>query len=257
MINRGLVLETERATLLGWRPLHQREDDGWVLSSNNGVISRLCSAAPLDGGDGLVGRIKRAEAFYHALGQPCRFRVTEELAPPGLTEALAALGYAPQSGAVEIRARPAVQRPRPADVSISSVPTEVWSAVFAGKGFSAADSEARAATYARSSGMHYATLMRDGRAAAVGLLAAGPFAGIHGMRTAPDARRTGAATMVLHALEAVAVEAGAHTLFLHVDDVNAPAVALYAREGFALIGQYRQWEKPLQPAVAQSSLLSS
>ncbi|MGR3467733.1 MAG: GNAT family N-acetyltransferase [Shimia sp.] len=55
--------------------------------------------------------------------------------------------------------------------------------------------------------------------------------------THPDARRTGAATKVLRALEARCHQAGATRLFLEVAADNTPARALYTAAGYRQSGR--------------------
>jgi ribosomal-protein-alanine N-acetyltransferase len=55
----------------------------------------------------------------------------------------------------------------------------------------------------------------------------------------PAARRHGLASALLQAATVQALAAGAETLFLEVAEDNAPAIALYGRSGFSLVGRRR------------------
>jgi GNAT superfamily N-acetyltransferase len=90
----------------------------------------------------------------------------------------------------------------------------------------------------------FAVRARDGRALAIGASAlAGKLAGVFLMRTVPDERRRGHALHILRARLDWAAKRGANHAFLQVDAVNAPAIALYEREGFTALATYRFWRK--------------
>ncbi|MBI1404679.1 MAG: GNAT family N-acetyltransferase [Caulobacter sp.] len=55
----------------------------------------------------------------------------------------------------------------------------------------------------------------------------------------PAARRQGLARRLLEAAVVQAMALGAETMFLEVAEDNAPALALYARSGFAQVGRRR------------------
>jgi len=86
-------------------------------------------------------------------------------------------------------------------------------------------------------------VLSEGRVVAVGVGAAheSGWAGMHGMRTAPDARRRGCAQAIVVAAAAVAHAAGARGLYLQVDAGNAAARALYRKLGFAEAYSYAYW----------------
>ncbi len=55
---------------------------------------------------------------------------------------------------------------------------------------------------------------------------------IQTLEVAPAHRNRGIATELLHRLETSAIAAGAHILWLHVAETNAPAIRLYQSHGF-------------------------
>jgi ribosomal-protein-alanine N-acetyltransferase len=57
------------------------------------------------------------------------------------------------------------------------------------------------------------------------------------LATAPAHRRQGVAKLLVTGAAALAFALGARALFLEVADDNAPALALYAREGFSPVGR--------------------
>lgn len=79
----------------------------------------------------------------------------------------------------------------------------------------------------------------DGRPVAVGFgVCDGPWCGVFGMATAPEARRRRAAAAVLRDLAVLAVRRGASDLYLQVEDDNDEAVALYRGVGFTPSHRY-------------------
>lgn len=75
-----------------------------------------------------------------------------------------------------------------------------------------------------------------GRASA---LLDGDWLAIHGLAVEPDQRRRGLATALLAALVEWGAEQGARTVWLHVEDDNAPARALYDGLGFSVHHEVR------------------
>jgi ribosomal protein S18 acetylase RimI-like enzyme len=83
----------------------------------------------------------------------------------------------------------------------------------------------------------------DGRVAAVGVMSFDHrWAGVHGMRTAPDRRRQGLASRVLAALGREAQARGVGRVFLQVEEAN-PARILYRQAGFTQAWRYHYWRK--------------
>ena len=79
---------------------------------------------------------------------------------------------------------------------------------------------------------------REGRIVAFGVLMLAPGeAQILNLSVAPDARREGLGRALLRRLVDAAARAGAEQCFLEVRVSNAPALALYAAEGFESIAR--------------------
>jgi len=70
------------------------------------------------------------------------------------------------------------------------------------------------------------------------------WASVHGMRTDQACRGRGLAGRVLAGIAEVAARRGIDRVFLQVEDVNAPALALYRRAGFETAWSYDYWRKP-------------
>jgi ribosomal protein S18 acetylase RimI-like enzyme len=76
----------------------------------------------------------------------------------------------------------------------------------------------------------------------------GEWYGIYSMAVAPAARRRGLGRTVLRALLGDARRQGARHAYLLVSERNAPARALYEREGFRTVGRYHYRMRPRSPA---------
>jgi ribosomal-protein-alanine N-acetyltransferase len=77
-----------------------------------------------------------------------------------------------------------------------------------------------------------------------GLLVPGPEADVQTLAVARPAQRRGVGTLLLRALTERAVRSGARSLLLEVRADNAPAIALYEREGFEQISVRRRYYQP-------------
>jgi ribosomal-protein-alanine N-acetyltransferase len=77
-----------------------------------------------------------------------------------------------------------------------------------------------------------------------GLLVPGPEADVQTLAVAPSAQGRGVGTRLLRALTERAVASGARSLLLEVRADNAPAIALYEREGFERISVRRRYYQP-------------
>ena len=225
----------ERSALGGWR---LNAADGWSMRSN--------ACWPLSAPDRDVeAAIDAAEAWLSSRGLPPRFKLTDgATAPDDLPERLARRGYVDRKKTL-VMVGPALGRPDP-DVTLSAAPNDRFEAVFtASAGGNLADARERLETLARiPAPARFAQLDVDGEPAALGASAVeGEWAGIFGMRTAPEHRRKGLARRVLGALLAEVATLGAAQAYLQVEAENAPAIALYELEGFKPAYSYRYWVK--------------
>jgi ribosomal protein S18 acetylase RimI-like enzyme len=226
----------ERSTLGGWR---LNAADGWSMRSN--------ACWPLSAPDRDVeAAIDAAEAWLSARGLPPRFKLTDGAASPDdLPERLARRGYADRKKTL-VMVGPALGQADPA-VTLFTAPDATFEAVFtASAGGNLADARERLETLGRiPAPARFVRLDVEGDPAAIGASAVeGEWAGIFGMRTAPEHRRKGLARRVLRALLAEAGALGASRAYLQVEAGNAPAIALYELEGFRAAYAYRYWVKP-------------
>lgn len=259
----ALIGNLEMQTFDAWRPLRQKQLDGWRLGCADGYTRRANSVYPLaypadraaEGGD-VITAVEACEQWYSAQGQPTCFKLTSASQPVGLDGMLAARGYTLLPGAfVLTMALSGDRRVIWADGSDDSDDdtaavmtdfTDAWleqlcrinpgQARYASiiqqmlAGSNAADPAER----------YFATGFHEGMPVAVGLAVRhGAYVGLFDIVTHPEARRQGhGRRLVQHLLKAAALS-GAHTAYLQVTEFNAPAITLYRSLGF--IPVYRYW----------------
>jgi GNAT superfamily N-acetyltransferase len=217
----------------------------WILGLRPGSIGRAHSAAPLAHtlvrDDGLIARI---EAAYRARAMSPVFRLPEVDGLSSHAAALAARGYVPTQPTQVMGANLAkvAAVADPGQVVLLARPDEAWALVFLGEGFDLEDGAQRVAVLSASPGAAFAAIRDEAGTHAVGVLSlAEGWASLHGMRTRRDRRGQGLAGQVVSRLAQAALERGASRAFLQVETGNAPALALYARAGFAPLWRYQYW----------------
>lgn len=227
-------------------PARERERlGGWRLNASSGHSMRINACWPLAAPDrDPEAALETVEAWFAARGLPPRFKLTDGLtAPTDLPGRLAARGYV--SGKETVVMLGATGGEGDPDIRISATPDAAFGAVFTATAGDPEDGRERLEALGRiPAPARFARLDIDGAPAAIGCSAiGGAFAGVFGMRTAPDHRRKGLARRVLRALLAEARALGAERAWLQVEAGNAPAIALYADEGFEPAYRYRYWSR--------------
>ena len=231
----------ERATVEAVAPPEVLEIGGWLVPLDNGTIGRAKSAVPLrhDIGPEAIGEI---EAAYLERGQKAAFRIADLPSLASVCAELARRGYSAQQPTIFktglIGDLVAVSE---GSATILVKPDEAWSAVFLGDGFEPADARHRIAALTRSPDAVYGAAGEEGRIGGVGVMSFGRgWAGIHGMRTAPEQRGKGFASRVLAGLGREAQQRGVDRVFLQVEEAN-PARRIYRRAGFTEAWRYHYW----------------
>jgi N-acetylglutamate synthase len=240
--------DIDRATIATWPAAVMEDHDGWVYLACGGVTGRVNAAWPLEWrGHDLDAAIADVEAWYAARALPARFKLTDGgFAPADLAAQLAQRGYeAVMPTLVMTRALPSAPSVSEG-VAITPTLPPLFDEALRQSTKNADDLEERRSIARRlPQPAAFAVRAHEGRAAAVGASAiAGALAGVFLMRTVPEARRQGHALQILRALTHWAHANGASHAFLQVDADNAPAIALYEREGFTPLTTYRFWRKP-------------
>lgn len=231
-------------------PARERERlGGWRLNASAGRSMRINACWPLEAPDrDPQAALDVVEAWFAERGLPARFKLTDGLtAPADLAERLAARGYAPSKQTLVMLGQLEGLAGGEGDTAIrlSDAPDATFEAVFTATAGDPEDGRERLEALGRiPAPARFARLDVDGAPAAIGCGAvSGEFVGVFGMRTAPDHRRKGLARRVLRALLAEAKGLGAERAWLQVEADNAPALALYADEGFAPAYPYQYWTR--------------
>lgn len=225
-------------------PARERERlGGWRLNASSGHSLRINACWPLAAPDrDPEAAIDAVEAWYAARGLPPRFKLTDGVfAPTDLSDRLAARGYRESKDTlVMVGATGGEGDP---SVRLSSSPDEAFETVFTASAGDPEDGRERIEALGRMPPPAcFARLDIDGAPAAIGVASlGGGFEGVFGMRTVPIHRRKGLARRVLLTLLAEARRQGVERAWLQVEAHNAPAIALYAAEGFEPAYRYRYW----------------
>jgi ribosomal protein S18 acetylase RimI-like enzyme len=234
----------EEAALNALQTQQQRFYDGWILRLSPGKAKRGRSVNPHFGSSLPLGtKIAYCERLYAAHRLPTLFRITPFAQPAELDEALERLGYRRFDDTLvqTLDLARSHRVPIGMDVALASVPVAEFADVVAAlRGSSDEQRRAHVERLALSPlALHTLVARIDGHAVACGQLACDDdIAAIYDMVTAPAWRRRGIATGLVDALLAHARSRGARVAFLQVNDVNEPALAVYAKFGFATVYRY-------------------
>lgn len=235
----------ERAAVRSWPALETATIDGWLARASSGGSVRANSVSALDyTGADPDKSIAEVTAFYRAQNAVPRFTITPVSAPQGLDAMLAARGWKRHGDHVTFTkdVKPARMAPS-ATVLEYTAPTPGWYACYL-EGLSADRRNIAPRIVDRvPAPCAFFTCVRSGEVIASGLsVLDGPLASVQCMATLPAARRTGAASAILAAIEAFADANGASRLYLQTDLANTAAMRLYERTGFVIAGYYHTRE---------------
>jgi N-acetylglutamate synthase len=235
----------ERATLAAVPPQRLEVCEGWLLGLDDGTVGRAHSAVPLRHEAPADALVRVIEARYAAAGlRPC-LRVPQGPAFDDLRERLRAAGYVARKPTLVQVAELPLPVTSDAQVALATSADAPWEALFLGEGFDPVDGASRLGILRRSRESLFASVRREGRAVAVGAACfSHGWCGVHGMRTAPAARRQGLAAAILHAFAREARVRGLARMFLQVERENVAAQSVYARLGFTTAWSYAYWQKP-------------
>lgn len=252
MADRQLVERIEQAALWAWPPKETAREDGWLLRAGGGATRRINSAQTLvfAAGSNVSRAIDRVERWYAARGLPACFQLTELASPADLDAVLATRGYArlPDVAVLLIDAAHVPSPSSKVTVELETRPTPLVMNAVCHPLWSPDVRRARAELFARIRRTHvFAVAIEGGQPAAGGLCVVdGSMAGIFTLRTDVPFRRRGFATAVLRRLVAWARSYRAKTIYVQVEEDNAPAMALY--RSYAGSRAYSYWyrEQPTE-----------
>ena len=238
--------ELEPITARAWPAARQHHLGDWTLYATDGHSLRINSCwVAGDPGLELEAALNEAETWYAAQGRGAIFKcpygaVSTDLLAKALTER----GYICGKETL-VMTGPVDGASVDGQVSVSSILDEVFGAVFAATATDPADSAERLAALSRiAAPRFFARLEVAGQPAAIGASAVeGDWAGIFGMRTAPNHRRQGYAARILSTLLAKAQQAGATQAYLQVEAANVGAIPIYQRAGFEVAYRYYYWAR--------------
>ena len=240
MSDRQRLIGIERAAVSAWPASETREVDGWLWRYSGGGSQRANSVSALHyRGSDVERTIDAIERLYGERGAPVRFQVGFPLSEPGdLDERLAARGYLIHDPVTTL-VKPVASVALPAHVTLSDDPSEGWMEVYLSnltpdrRPF-AADILGRV-----PAPRVFAEARRNGEsiATALGVLCEDAVIA-ECVGTSVAARRQGAASAVMEALECWGAKRGARTIGLQAVTTNAPAQGLYAALGYSAAGTY-------------------
>ncbi|MDE2488348.1 MAG: GNAT family N-acetyltransferase [Alphaproteobacteria bacterium] len=243
MLHEADIEDLERSIVESVAPARIVEIGDWLVPLDDGAIGRAKSAVPLSHFADPAA-IPAVEAAYVEANLPPAFRVAEtaELGP--VREALVRRGFAPHTPTImKLGTAQGLRALSDDPAELFARPDADWAACFAGQGFDPEEAAARVRNLTRSRDALFAAVREGGQVAAVGVVTfARGWAGVHGMRTAPAARRKGYARRILAALGRAAAARGIERIVLQVTEEN-PARILYRAGGFTRAWRYHYWGK--------------
>ena len=236
----------EPITARAWPAARQRRLGDWTLYATDGHSLRINSCwVSGEPGLELEAALDEVEAWYAGQGRSAIFKCSYGAgSDEPLAKALTERGYVCGKETL-VMVGPVVDASVDADVAVSSTLDAVFGTVFAATAADPADSAERLAALGRiADPRFFARLEVAGQPAAIGARAVeGDWAGIFGMRTAPNHRRQGYAARILSTLLAKARQAGASKAYLQVEAANFGAIPIYQRAGFEVAYRYYYWTR--------------
>lgn len=237
---RERLLAIEGAAVRAWPAGETRQVDGWLWRYSGGGSQRANSVSALRYRGADVERtIDEIERLYRTHHAPVRFQVGFPLSEPeDLDERLAARGYVVHDPVTTL-IKPVEPVALPDDVQLGASPSDGWMRVYLSNITPDRQPFASAILARVPAPCVFAEVMRGGEtlATALGVLHEGAVIA-ECVGTSASARRQGAASTVMSALEAWGSAQGARTIGLQAVTTNMPAQGLYAALGYTAAGTY-------------------
>jgi GNAT superfamily N-acetyltransferase len=283
--DRRQILALERIASRGWRAEETVDYAGWLLRADHGWTGRANSVLPLDTATrGLPEMLEAARAFYRE--RELALRVQVPLPARGLLDAeLERLQWTidkptavltrpieDESGCVDrsnaVHRSNAVDQTRAVDhtiavdkakaakhgplrIDLSANPSPEWLTACHRLGNvddPASELPAHAVTLlTRHDRVRFATASAAGHTIGVARGAVDDtWLGLTAVEVAPDQRRSGVATALVHALMVWGASDGATHCYIQVEMINSAALALYDRLGFSEHHRYHYRYEPAE-----------
>ena len=237
---RERLLAIERAAVRAWPAGETRDVDGWLWRYSGGGSQRANSVSALHYRGRHVERtIDEIERLYRERSAPVRFQVGFPLSEPDDLDArLEARGYVIHDPVTTL-VKPVAFTALPEQIVLNAMPSQGWLAVYLSNITPDRRPFAEAILARVPAPCTFAEAQRDGGTIATALGVLHEDAVIaECVGTSTSARRQGAASAVMSALEAWGASQGAHTIGLQAVTTNMPAQGLYAALGYTAAGTY-------------------
>jgi N-acetylglutamate synthase len=233
------IRDLEEAAAGGWRAPEETRLGAWLLRAAGGFTGRANSVlATGDPGMPLADAVVEVIRWYAARGLPAMVSVAYPIGDPRadpVDRFLAGRGWLVRSGAATVMTAvsAAVADAAAAErVDLDAEPDEPWLARYRFRGRAVPPIARRLLLSAPW--QRFASVREAGRTIAVGRVAvADGWAGLTAVEVDPAHRRRGLARAITGALAAAAVQRGAASLYLQVEDGNSAARTLYRQAGFS------------------------
>jgi N-acetylglutamate synthase len=235
------ILALSAVSSRGWRAAETADVGGWLLRANHDVTKRANSALPLRRpSTSLSDTLDTARGWYAARGLP--LRVQTPLHARRLLDAeLAERGWRASHETLVLALR-IPTAPDATGVHIVSEPDDAWMARFR----DGTTPPGMRALLTRHERVGFAEIRRDGVPVAIGRGSVDDnWLGITAVEVAPEQRRQGLATAIIHALWRWGVDVhAARDTYLEVETHNDPAIMLYRSLGYWEHHGYRYRTEP-------------
>jgi GNAT superfamily N-acetyltransferase len=249
-IGNEMLRRLERLHVRAWPAAETERIDGWLWRWSGGGSQRANSVSTIDfNGNDMAAALDRVEARYRGKSSPARLHTFDLTQPAGLAALLTERGYAAGETTLTMLATapPGVAPPdAPAmHVTVTDDPVAEWLDVYL-----EAITDSRRVVNQRilrriPDPRAFFAVRRGPRVISTALgVADGGHAVAECVATRADQRGQGGAGLAMRALMVWAASLGAHTVGLQVVADNQPAIALYRRLGFEVVGTNRFWVKP-------------
>lgn len=246
-MDKGFLRRIDQAALNAWPTARQMLVDGWVLRFAGGKSKRVNSVNPYYPSSlPLERKIYSCEEIFASEDLPCLFRISAELAEPGLENELQTKGYT-CSDLTHVMGKE-LEEPiqTQTDVSIFYMALDDWFDIR--DRFITVDSANRLIHQGILKCIVPETVLlgafQNEQPVACGMgVIEGDLLGFYSIYTASAARRKGYASLMMNALTNWGLERGATFGYLLVEDDNLPALSLYVKLGYQCCYSYVYYQK--------------